>query len=120
MRLIISVNLAKNSSRTGNNSKNIVALRKNIVRSVKFCLYKNMVYKECVLASQFRIALNEDFVWQFLRENYERYYHLNVKKIAELCEDALNLVNLLENKMINVDKILRLEILKEYKRCATT
>ena len=67
-----------------------------------------MTYRECTIASQFRIEINENFVWAYLcRNNVPNYHDLNVEKLAEHLEDELNLVDILQYPSINVDFILR-------------
>ncbi len=75
-----------------------------------------MTYTDCSKASQFRVAINENFVWDYLRKHNVPHYHdLNVGRLAEQLEDAMNLVDILVSPSINVDIILRKLIGQAYK-----
>ena len=69
----------------------------------------NMVYTDCVIASQIRVAVNQNFVWKFLAENYEYhiYNRLPVLRITEKLEDYLNSIDLLTVSEIKVHLYLR-------------
>ena len=68
-----------------------------------------MVYVDCALASQMRVAVNENFLWKFLGQNYdyEFYIKLPVLRITEKFEDYLNRVDLLTVSEIKIHLILR-------------
>ena len=80
-----------------------------------------MVYAQDVNASQFRIAINVNFIWMFLyKNNYKEYHKLPVYKIAELVEDEINMCNILDKAAIPIHDIIRKHIGNEYKKCDKT
>ena len=75
-----------------------------------------MTYTDCSKSSQFRVAINENFVWDYLRKHNVPHYHdINVARLAEQLEDAMNMVDILVSPSINVDTILRKLIGQAYK-----
>ena len=75
-----------------------------------------MVYRENTYASQFTFRLNINYVWDFLAKyDYKAYHELDVQKIAELTEDEVNLVNILDHSTLSIQTILKKHIQKAYK-----
>ena len=75
-----------------------------------------MTYTDCSRASQFRILINVNFVWDYLRKHdFMNYQELNVPLLAEQLEDCINTVDLLRYPAIKVDTMLRKLIARAYK-----
>ena len=66
-----------------------------------------MVYVDCGKASQIRMEVNVNFIWDFLGKHYYNYQHLKVRRIAERVEDELNAMEYLEVDIIRLHLILR-------------
>ena len=66
-----------------------------------------MVYTDCSKASQFRIHINRNFIWDFLNQhNIKHYDRLNVNLIAERFEDVFNQLDFINTPLIRVHTIL--------------
>ena len=79
-----------------------------------------MVYTDCDKASQFKFKINENFVWSFLNQkNILDYQNLDVRRISEIVEDRINLIDLSKYSIIPIHKIILkvLEENKDEKRC---
>ena len=74
-----------------------------------------MVYVTDTYSSQFRIAINVNYIWDFLsQKEYKDYRQLPVAQIAESVEDELNLVDILHKTRLCVHDIVRKHIAKAY------
>ena len=70
-----------------------------------------MVYWTDSNSSQFRIEINGNFIWDFLyQQNYKNYRTFPVAKIADLAEDAINMVDISKKSRLEIHDIIRFQI----------
>ena len=76
-----------------------------------------MVYWTDTTSSQFRIAINGNFIWDFLyQQKFKNYRKYPVALIADFVEDAINLVDISKKSKLEIHDIIRHQISKALKK----
>ena len=78
-----------------------------------------MVYTDPPQSSLFRIEINVNFLWEWLRvNNYTEFHNFDILKIAGRVEDELNMTNLLFKCRLDVHDVIRKHVSHAYKKDA--
>ena len=76
-----------------------------------------MVFHEVPQALLFRIELNINYIYEFMYQKTSyNCLHFDCQKIAELCEDRINMIDIIKKPTINLHAIIKQVLDEQFKK----